>query len=593
MYRLSRQFLLAAVIGGAFCLGVFAWAAWPWSGYFIALVAFIRWKQASPTRTTLGSARWAGPGDLQKAGMLYSRRGLMLGRIATTSSLLEAVKQLQVRNSEAACRGFWGALRGRGALVRLPQAVHTAVFSPTGGGKGVSFVIPFLMTCEDSCIVVDFKGENAMLTAKHRARAFGHKVVLLDPFRMVTQAPDMFNPLDFIEKESPLAIDECNSLANALVIRTGEEKEPHWLDSAEAWIAAMLALVVEEGRDDTRSLQTVRDLFSDPQKLEMAITVLRQSGRMHARMGGQLSHFIDREKASVLTTVSRHLRFLDTPAVAESSERSSFNPAELRRGKMTVYLILPPEFMRSHAALLRLWIGALLRAVIRGGLQEKNKVHFVLDEAASLGHMDAIDDALDKYRGYGVRVLFFWQSLGQVKKNFPEGQEQTLLSNTTQVFFGVNDNATADYVSARIGEETVIVDSGGSSYGRTDQTGYSPQPQNSTSHSRTTNGNWNQQARRLLKPEEVTGLDGRLAITFTPNVPPIVTRLVRYYEEPWLRRAHGPWRRMADACGIFVASAALCAVLVGSALALGVAMEKTSTNPAEPEVPAHFSTSFP
>jgi len=37
-------------------------------------------------------------------------------------------------------------------------------------------------------------------------------------------------------------------------------------------------------------------------------------------------------------------------------------------------------------------------------------VHFVLDEAASLGRMDALDDAVDKYRGYGVRlyaVAFF------------------------------------------------------------------------------------------------------------------------------------------------------------------------------------------
>jgi hypothetical protein len=29
-------------------------------------------------------------------------------------------------------------------------------------------------------------------------------------------------------------------------------------------------------------------------------------------------------------------------------------------------------------------------------LQEKNKVHFILDEAASLGHMECLDDAIDK-----------------------------------------------------------------------------------------------------------------------------------------------------------------------------------------------------
>jgi hypothetical protein len=63
-----------------------------------------------------------------------------------------------------------------------------------------------------------------------------------------------------------------------------------------------------------------------------------------------------------------------------------------------------------------------------------NKVHFVLDEAASLGRMDALDDAVDKYRGYGVRLQFYFQSVSQLRKCFPDGQDQTLLSNVSQVF---------------------------------------------------------------------------------------------------------------------------------------------------------------
>src|SRR6202043_3154189 len=85
-------------------------------------------------------------------------------------------------------------------LVRLPNAVHTAVFAPTGVGKGVSCVVPFLRDCRDSCVVVDFKGELASLTAAYRRRKFGHRIVILDPFRIFTKTPDSFNPLDFIDK---------------------------------------------------------------------------------------------------------------------------------------------------------------------------------------------------------------------------------------------------------------------------------------------------------------------------------------------------------------------------------------------------------
>src|SRR5262245_57292922 len=375
--------------------------------------------------------------------------------------------------SELACRQLlsWFHRKQPQALVRLTNSVHTSIFAPTGAGKGVSCVIPFLLTCPDSCVVLDHKGENARITARHR-QAMGHDCVLLDPFRVVTQVPDCFNPLDFIDRDSPLALDECRDLAEALVVRTGQEKEPHWLDSAEVWIGAMTAATVHFGDEADRSLQSLRMLLSDQRKMEAAIRLMCESDAwdgMLSRLGHQLTHFRDKELGSTLTTTNRFLRFLDTLAIAESTKASSFDPAGLLSGKMTVYLILPPQHMRSQAPLLRMWIGALLRAVVRGGLQEKRKVHFVLDEAASLGHMEALDDALDKYRAYGVRLQLYYQSVGQLKKCWPEGGDQTLLSNTTQVFFGVNDLQTAEYVSNLLGEETIVVESGGISGSATRQ----------------------------------------------------------------------------------------------------------------------------
>jgi type IV secretion system protein VirD4 len=146
------------------------------------------------------------------------------------------------------CNEFWSSRdRRRGCLVRLAHTVHTVVFAATGGGKGVSCIIPFLLTCPDSCVVIDFKGENALKTAKHRAKKFGHRIVLLDPFKIVTQTPDCLNPLDFIDKNSETALDDCNDLAKALIVRTGQEREPHWDDSAESWLAALIATVVHHG----------------------------------------------------------------------------------------------------------------------------------------------------------------------------------------------------------------------------------------------------------------------------------------------------------------------------------------------------------
>lgn len=379
MYSISRLLLITGVVAGAYCAAIATVVCWPASGLFIGLflVAHLYQKKRSGWLTTLGSARWAERDELIRAGMLDADSGLILGRLlyasATEKPRLSSLFAWGVSSTEA-CQRFWlAAHRKQTGLVRLPRAIHTAVFSPSGGGKGVSCVIPFLLNSTESCVVVDFKGENARLTANHRRKRFGHAIVLLDPYRVVTQKPDCFNALDFISRDSPTAIDECNDLADALVIRSPDEKEPHWNMSAIAMVSGVLATIVNYGGSETRSLQTAREILSQPAKLDMAIKLMCESdawGGMLARMGGQLTYFADKEKNSVLTTVGRHLRFLDSLAVAESTRASSFDPAKLRNGKMTIYLILPPEHMRAQSPLLRVWIGSLLRACVRGGLQE-------------------------------------------------------------------------------------------------------------------------------------------------------------------------------------------------------------------------------
>jgi type IV secretion system protein VirD4 len=295
-----------------------------------------------------------------------------------------------------------------------------------------------------------------------------------------------------------------------------------------------------------RSLQTIRGLLTDPKQTEGAIELFSRStawGGVLARMADQLRHYKDKELASTLTTTNRFLRFLDTPAIIESTSSSSCDPAALLTGRMTVYLVLPPEHMRAQSGLLRLWVAAMLRAVVKGGLKNKNKVHFVLDEAASLGQpmMGCLEDAIDKYRAFSVLLQFYFQSLGQVRSSFREGKDQTLLSNTTQIYFGVNDLETAEMVSRRLGERTLMIENYSSSRGGSAQYPHLMTAQNMGSSGTSWNesSSTQQLGRSLLKPEEVLNLSERVAIIFAQGVPPIKTWLVRYYENAFRRPGKG------------------------------------------------------
>ena len=353
--KLIRIVLILSVILAVYaCVMLCLIQQWLITVLAIAAIAAAAKRGAAKKLWSHGTARWADAGDLARAGFLGSDTGMILGRMELPSAKLKsAIGLFNPRvSASVACREFLEIFR-KGVeqpQVRLANAIHTAVFSPTGCGKGVSIVVPFLRSSTESAVIIDFKGENAILTQDHR-RKHGHKVVVIDPFRHVTSTPDTLNPLDLIDKDSPDALDLCRDLANALVITTGQEKDPHFTDSAKVWIASMIALVVFHGEPGNRSLQTVRTLLSNPLKIQAAIELMCHSdaaGGLLSRMGHQLLHYKDKELASTLTTTLRFLCFLDTPAVFESTSSSSFDPKELTAGKMTVYLVLPPEHMRAQ-----------------------------------------------------------------------------------------------------------------------------------------------------------------------------------------------------------------------------------------------------
>lgn len=340
----------AAIVYTVLC---FLWAGWPLSLWVVLIVGILlaRKRQRQPSLSSHGTARWANRKDLARAQLLDAASGLILGRHINDDG---------------------GSVGTDNPIVRLRTATHVAVFGPTGSGKGVSLAIPSLLTSRESGVVMDFKAELARETATFREKHFRHRIVLVDPYRKFTSTPDTYNPFDCIHKNDVLAIDDCNDLAADVVARSPNEKDPHWNDSAEAVIAAVAATLVGYDEPGHRSLQTVRQILSHPDKLDLAIKLMVESehwGGALAQMGGQLLHFADKEKASVLSSALRHLRFVSTPAITQSIATSSFNPADLRRSKMTVYLIVPPDRAQAQSGLLRMWIGSMLRACVREGLQ--------------------------------------------------------------------------------------------------------------------------------------------------------------------------------------------------------------------------------
>ena len=206
----------------------------------------------------------------------------------------------------------------------------------------------------------------------------------------------------------------------------------------------------------------------------------------------------------------------------------------LRSGRMTVYLITPPDKMVVWAGLQRLWLGCLLRIITRGKPTEKNPVLFLVDECAHIGKMQALEDAITLHAGFmGIRMWLFFQSIEQLKKCFGDNAGTVLDNLATQQYFSINSYETAETMSKRIGDETIVIRTEGTNDGTSAPTGGSGKESGSRTRGRNTNTS--EVARRLLKPEEILVLPEHAAIIFHKNNYVIVCNKIKYYADEAFR----------------------------------------------------------
>jgi type IV secretion system protein VirD4 len=546
----------AALIAGCLC---FFYAAimlclWVWPLALIALFYAVRlrlglWKG---TGTAYGTARVSGLLDLYRGGLLGHHQGLILARAGHSPppSLRQALQELftaSQADAEIVCRLFFAALTGRKRpaedFIRLKKFCHLATFAGPGAGKSVS-IIANLLSYSGACVCLDLKGELCRKTAAHRQKVFGHQIVRIDPGDIVRRhpgwhnapPPDSLNVLDLCPRSSPDLLDWADELGNALVVRDPNEKERHWADSAELTLATLIAFVLIRAEPHERNLQLVRELQVDPLAYRGALNLMLEARDpifgMLRRRANQMGYYGGDEFGSVMTTTGRFMSWLDSERMAAALGSTTFDPARLLAGKMTIYLCLGEDQLDTKIGFIRLLLASLLRCVTRGGIQENNQVLFMLDEAGNIGHMRCLERATTLLRGYGVRLWYFFQSIGQLRETFRDKAEVFLDAIDTQQFFGLNGMPSAELVSGRLGDATIGITTYQESWSRSRSQSQGASPGESVSWSTSGSTNHSEIGRKLLQPSEVLQLAPDQTVIFSKGVPPIVGTMVRYYNAP-------------------------------------------------------------
>jgi type IV secretory pathway TraG/TraD family ATPase VirD4 len=368
---------------------------------------------------------------------------------------------------------------------------HVCLVSGSRGGKGTTVILNNLISWPGSLVCIDPKGENATIAAARRgpgsnyAQGMGQAVHVLDPFRTADVPEEIrgrLNPLDTIDPASDEAIDEAARIADALIVPN--DKDPFWSESARALLKGVILHVLsDDAFEGRRNLVTVRKLvtrgdFEAVEQLKaiehenipgahpMLWEALRSSSAYDGVLAGigetigSMCEDAPKTYAGVLQTVDRNTEFIDSPAMRACLETSDFEVSDLKTDPkgVSLFLSLPQRYMGTHYRWLRMMVSLVATEMekTRGQPASGHRVLVCLDEFAGLKRMQVIEEAAAQIAGFGVKLFFCLQSLGQLKEVYKEGWETFLGNAGLKMFFHIEDQFTREYLSRQLGEAELL-----------------------------------------------------------------------------------------------------------------------------------------
>jgi type IV secretion system protein VirD4 len=463
--------------------------------YGIAIIIFrealMDWRPFEEEESVHGTAHWATPKEIQKAG-LRKKRGLMLGKY-------------------------------KGHYLIADDDLHILLFAPTGSGKGVGFVIPNLLFWHGSVIVHDVKLEVYTLTSGYRFHKMKQKVFVWNPAEQEGYT-HCYNPMDWIARDIGKIVDDVQKMTNHLAPNVGGNQD-FWITEGRALMEGIILYLLTDKNKIASLGELLRMLRSDDVAYNLAVVLDTMGEQLHPVAYMNLAAFLqkaDKERSGVISTASSKLDLWANPIVDAATAKSHFNIGTFKRDLQTLYVGVAPNNIKRLEPLLRIFyeqISSLFTKKLPDLGVEKYPILMMLDEFPTLGRLKQIESGIAFFRGYRVKLFLIIQDTEQLKKIYKETGLNSFLSNSAyRITFAANNPATADLISKLLGNKTII----SQSYSRPKYLDLNPGARNI---------NISKSSRALLLPQEIIHLPRDEEILLIESHPPIRCQKIYYYKD--------------------------------------------------------------
>ena len=300
-------------------------------------------------------------------------------------------------------------LDGRRVLFRSgDKLLHTLLLGPTGIGKGVSTVVPLLLTWTHSAIVKDPKPELCQRTGRWRSRLGPVHCVKIDDPRSARYNPLLSIRADDGNPSAGPIVTDAQTLAEMLAHAGEPDAHDRFWDDATTLVVTGLLIAARLSPEPTVATfyKMMRGLMvgrAPDCEHPFARSVLRQVW----------TTWPERTRGSVFVNLEVRLAFLASPLVQAVLSGDDFRADDLQAGPkpVTVYVCTPLVDAGAMRPLHRLLIASLLRPLMYDqkrtldGRRKLRPVAVVWDEFPADGRIPAFETYAANLRGFDVWLV--------------------------------------------------------------------------------------------------------------------------------------------------------------------------------------------
>lgn len=390
---------------------------------------------------------------------------------------------------------------------RYRRNLFTMVVGGSGARKTTGYTIPNVLQGGTTLVVLDPKGETIRATGRALEND-GYKVIVLDLLHM--EKSHRYNPFVYFKSDN-----DIQRLATIVMKATGQKdskpQDPYWENAAEEVLMALMMYLHYEAPPEEQNFAMIMDMIrlikgsdgcEDGEEQSVSpIERLFLDLRVRKPEHPALRYYEDfigvpmRTLETIKSTLTAKLAKFNIDSLIALTSTDEMELDKLGERKTALFLVTPDNdtsfnFVASMLYMQAFQVNMDIADNKYQGMLPYN-IHFIMDEFANVALPDNFKTVQATMRSRGMYASIMLQNMADLKALFEKDWESIAGNCDTFLYLGGNEQSTHEYVSKRLGHETLDT--------------------NTYNHTHGLKGNYstNDQkiARDLLSPDEVSRMD--------------------------------------------------------------------------------------